>query len=111
MMKLAHLFAAATASYTANVTLGAAVAVRLIDTSGARWVHHAVYVITVVLTAAALLTAIVPGAGTRRKAAMLVPAALPLAVMPYASPRSWRHAAVALAAAPFFVAGVTVRGA
>ena len=46
------LLTAAATSYLANCALGVAVATRVLDTSGFRWVHHAVYVATAVLTAA-----------------------------------------------------------
>ena len=94
------LFAAATTSYAANVALGSAVAVHLVDTRRFRWVHHALYVSTSVLAGAAASSLLW---GRSRAGLALLPAAVPLAVVPYVSARSPRHPLVALSAAPFFV--------
>jgi hypothetical protein len=106
-MRPAPVFAAAAASYGANCLLGASVALGLIDTRGVRWVHHALYISTVVLGAGALSTAIWgrPRRASRRAAAVLAPAAVPLALIPYAGTHTRRHPVVALTAAPFFVGG------
>ncbi|WP_309066027.1 hypothetical protein [Microbacterium sp.] len=94
------LTTAALASYTANTMFGTAVAARLIDTRRIRWVHHALFVATSTLGALALLAAVVE----RRAAAFALAAAVvPLSVLPRTARRTWRHAAVALAAAPSFV--------
>jgi hypothetical protein len=110
------LFAAAAASYTANCALGASVALRLVDTSGFRWLHHAVYIATCVLAASAALTPFVPSGPGRRgraphprtalAALALAPAAVPLALIPRISARSSGHVKLALTAAPFFAAGL-----
>ena len=110
------LFAAAAASYTANCALGASVALRLVDTSGFRWLHHAVYIATCVLAASAALTPFVPGGPggrdraphprTALAALALAPAAVPLALIPRISARSRGHVKLALTAAPFFAAGL-----
>ncbi|NIZ90975.1 hypothetical protein [Kineococcus rubinsiae] len=95
------LVTAASASYTANCALGIAVATGRLDTSRARWVHHAVYVATVTLSlgaAAALLR-------TRDRALLrLLPAAVPLAAIPHVSARTRGHVLLALTAAPAYVA-------
>lgn len=104
----APLFAAAAVAYTANVALGSAVAARLIDTSGFRWLHHALYIATCATTAAAV-SAVVwarPKSASRRAALALAPAAAPLAAIPYVGTHTRRHPLVALAAAPFIVAGL-----
>ena len=100
------LFGAAAASYAANCALGTSVALRLIDTRGFRWVHHAIYIATCVLAAAAASTAVWgrPRRTARAAALVLAPAAVPLAAIPYAGTRTRRHPLIALAAAPFFVA-------
>ena len=99
----AALFTAAAVGYAANCLLGAAVAARLIDTSRMRWVHHGIYVATSTLTAAATSSLV----WSRSTAGwLLLPAAVPLAVIPYAGTRGRRHPAVALSAAPFFVASL-----
>ena len=99
----AALFTAAATSYAANCLLGAAVAARLIDTSRVRWVHHGMYVATSTLAAAAASSLL----WSRSKAGwLLLPAAVPLAVIPYAGTRGRRHPAVALSAAPFFLASL-----
>lgn len=104
----APLFAVAAGAYAANVALGSAVAAKLIDTSGFRWLHHAIYVATCVAAAAAF-SALVwgrPRHASRRAALVLAPAAAPLAAIPYLGTHSRRHPLVALAAAPFIVAGL-----
>jgi hypothetical protein len=96
----ATLFTAATASYVANVGLGSAVALRLVDNRRFRWVHHALYVSTSLLAGAAASTLLW---SESRAGWRLLPAALPLVVVPYVSARTRRHPVVALSAAPFFV--------
>jgi len=104
----APLFAVAAGAYAANVALGSVVAARLVDTSSFRWVHHAIYIATCVASAAAF-SAIVwgtPKHASGRAALVLAPAAVPLAAIPYLGTHSRRHPLVALAAAPFIVAGL-----
>jgi hypothetical protein len=103
------LFAAAAAAYAANCALGASVALRLVDTRDSRWIHHALYIATSALTVVAVSSAVwgSPRGASRRGAAALAPAILPLAAIPYAGTHTGRHPAIALSAAPFFVAGVT----
>jgi hypothetical protein len=102
------LFTAAAASYAANCALGAAVWFRFIDTSRYRWVHHAIYLTTCALAVAAGSAALWARPGSRAGAATLAlaPAAVPLAVIPYAGTRTRRHPLIALTAAPFFAAAV-----
>ncbi|MCS3442633.1 hypothetical protein [Microbacterium phyllosphaerae] len=104
----APLFATAAVAYGANVALGTAVATRLIDTSNFRWLHHAIYIATCVSSAAAF-SAIVwgrPRRASRCAALALAPAVAPLAAIPYLGTHGRRHPLVALAAAPFIVAGL-----
>lgn len=103
----APLFAAAATAYAVNCGLGTAVAARLIDTSRFRWLHHALYIATCATTAAAVIGGWTRGAGTsgRRAALALLPAAAPLAAIPYLGSHGRRHPLTALAAAPFIVAG------
>ena len=99
----APLFTAATVSYASNCLLGASVAARVIDTSRVRWVHHGMYIATSALAAAAASSLV----WSRSRAGwLLLPAAVPLAVIPYAGTRGRRHPAVALSAAPFFLASL-----
>jgi len=102
----APLFAAAATSYAANCLLGSAAWFRIIDTSRFRWVHHALYVATCGLAAAAGSSAFWarPRDAARAATLALVPAAVPLAVIPYAGTRTRRHPLIALTAAPFFIA-------
>ena len=96
---------AAASCYTANCLLGAAVALRLVDTSRFRWVHHALFVATATTTAVAVLLAV------RARSTVgpaLAPALLPLAVIPYAGTRSWRHPALAASAAPAYLAALAL---
>jgi len=104
------LFAAATAAYAVNCALGASVAARLIDTSRFRWLHHALYIATCVTTATAIVAGWSQGARStdRRAALALLPAAAPLAAIPYLGTHGRRHPLVALAAAPFVVAGLVL---
>jgi hypothetical protein len=94
------LVALAAGSYAANCALGASVAAGLLDTRGYRWLHHALYVATSTLTAAAVVTLL-----ARRDPAgwTLLPALAPLAAMPRASARTPRHARTGLSAAPFYL--------
>lgn len=104
----APLFVAVALSYAANCALGTAVAAKLIDTSGFRWLHHALYIATCAFGAAAFSAVWwgSPRGAGRRSALALVPAAMPLAAIPYVQTRSRRHPLVALAAAPFIAAGL-----
>ena len=97
------LLRAAAGSYLASCTLGTAVASGRVRTGRARWVHHALYVNTAVVTALALATAAL---GRRRSGWWLLPTVVPLAVVPYAGTRSLRHVVVAASAAPFYVAAL-----
>lgn len=104
----APLFVAAAVAYSANAALGTAVATRTIDTRDFRWVHHALYIATCVTTAAAASVGVWgrPRRPSRRAALALLPAAAPLAAIPYLGTHSARHPLVALTAAPFLLAGL-----
>lgn len=105
----APLFVAAAAAYTANVALGTAVATRVVDTANFRWVHHAIYIATCATTAAAVVLGLfrsAPREASRRAALLLLPAAAPLAAIPYLGTHGRRHPLTALAAAPFLLAGL-----
>lgn len=97
------LLRAAGSSYLASCALGTGVATGLVRTGRARWVHHALYVSTASLTALALTAGVL---GRRRAAWWLLPAVVPLAVVPYAGTRSRRHILVAVSAAPFYAAAL-----
>ena len=97
------LFAAATTSYVANVALGTSAATGLVRTHRFRWVHHALYISTASLTGVALGATLL---ARHRSGWWLLPAVLPLAVVPYAGTRSRRHVLVAVSAAPFYAAAV-----
>lgn len=104
MTLLRTLVTAAAGAYTANCALGAAVALRWIDTSTVRWVHHSFYIVTVTTTAVAVL------ACTARRspaAVALVPAAVPLVLLQRHGARPLnRHTHDALAAAPCYAAAL-----
>lgn len=102
-MKPVFLFTAAATSYLANCALGAGVATRVLDTAGMHWVHHGLYVCTSTLVGAAVSSLLW---SSSRAGWALLPAAVPLALIPYVSAHSRQHVAVALSAAPFFAAGV-----
>jgi len=104
-MKPAILFTAAATSYAANCAVGAGVATGVLDTRNFHWVHHGLYVLTSTLAGVAGSSLL----WSRNPAGwLLLPAAVPLAVIPWISARSRRHVAVALSAAPFFVTSVIV---
>ncbi|WP_229727667.1 hypothetical protein [Mycetocola zhadangensis] len=97
------LFATAAASYTANCALGGGVATGVVHTGKFRWIHHALYITTVstsLVAASSLLWS------RNRAGLFLLPAAVPLAIIPRASARSNKHVRIALSAAPFFVLSV-----
>lgn len=104
----APVFVGAATAYAANCALGVGVAARIIDTSRFRWLHHALYIATCMTTAAAVAAGwgSGPRSAGRRAALALLPAAIPLAAIPYAGTHTRRHPLTALAAAPFIIAGV-----
>jgi len=82
--------------------LGAAVATRVIRTGRLHWMHHALYVATLSTTVLAVLV------GMRRDlpaTQALVPALVPLVIIPFAGTHTRRHPLIALSAAPFIAAG------
>lgn len=94
------LFVAATASYVANCALGTAVATGRLHTGRAHWVHHAIYICTSTLAAAAASSLV----WSRSRAGWaLLPAAIPLVAIPSVSARTRGHVGIALSAAPFFI--------
>lgn len=98
-MTPAPLFAAATGSYLVNCALGAGVATRVVDTRKVHWVHHALYIATSTLAGAAASSLL----WSRSRAGWwLLPAAVPLTLIPRISTPSRGHVVVALSAAPFF---------
>jgi hypothetical protein len=101
--RLAATYAAV--SYAANCALGLAVASGRLRTGRARWVHHALYINTAASTTAATVALI---AERGRAGAVVAPALVPLAAIPYAGTRGWRHPALAVSIAPFIVAGLVV---
>lgn len=91
--------------YAANVSLGTAAALRLLDTRRVRWVHHSLYIATV----AATLEALGMSVGRRLgRALALGLATAALASVTRTSGRSARHPAVALMAAPAFVVALAL---
>ncbi|WP_432540649.1 hypothetical protein [Kineococcus sp. SYSU DK002] len=101
------LLVAAAGGYLLNCALGAAVAARVLDTSGVRWVHHGLYVTTATLTAAAGLDL-----ARRRSGAFwrLLPVAAPLLAIPAVPARSPWHPVLAATAAPAYLAGLRAAG-
>ena len=78
---------AAALSYTANCALGTAVATGAVRTGRWHWIHHALYISTSALSGTALVALL---RSDRRAAVALAPAALPLAVIPFAPARASR---------------------
>ena len=98
------LTAVATAAYLANCTLGTSVRTGAVDSSGFRWLHHALYIATIGATATAAATGLLRGSV---KGALLAPALLPLAFLPFIGREV--HTAVGLAPAPWFIASALVK--
>ena len=91
----------AIAGYAANCLLGVAVATRAVRLGRARWLHHALYVVTATTATVAASSALW---GRSLPGAALLPALVPLALVPYRSATMPRHVAAAAAAAPAYVA-------
>ena len=98
------LTALATAAYVANCTLGTSVRTGVVDSSGFRWLHHALYIGTVGTTAVAATAGVLRGSV---KGALLAPALLPLAFLPFIGREV--HTAVGLAPAPWFLGSLLVK--
>jgi hypothetical protein len=96
----AVLFTAATTSYLANCALGVAVATGTLRTGRAHWVHHALYISTASLAGVAASSLFW---SRNRAGLLLLPAAIPLVLIPAISSHSRRHIVTALTAAPFFL--------
>ena len=93
--------AVASASYAASITLGLLVASRRVDSSGFHWLHHALYIATFVLAAAAI------AAGLWREPRVgwiLLPVVVPFALIPFVGTRGPRHPITGLVPAPFYLA-------
>ncbi|MGN6272472.1 MAG: hypothetical protein ACTHMQ_05210 [Protaetiibacter sp.] len=101
--RLAATYAAV--SYAANCALGLAVASGRVRTGRAHWVHHALYINTAASTTVATAV-LVAERGAR--GAVIAPALVPLAAIPYAGTHGRRHPALAVSIAPFIVAGLLV---
>lgn len=102
-MKPVTLFTAATGSYLLNCALGIGAATRVLDIRKVHGIHHAVYIATSTLAAAAVSSLV----WSRDTAGWwLLPAVVPLALIPRISSHSRGHVVVALSAAPFFVASL-----
>ncbi len=96
---------AAACSYAASCTLGIGVATGRLRTGRARWVHHALYIATAGTTTAATIALL---AERGAEGAVLAPALAPLAAIPYAGTRGWRHPLLAASVAPFLGAALAV---
>jgi len=95
----------AAVAYAANCALGLAVASGRLRMGRARWVHHALYINTAAATAVTTAALV----AERGKAGSVVaPALVPLAVIPYAGTRGWRHPALAASIGPFLAAALVV---
>lgn len=96
---------AAACSYAASCTLGIGVATGRFRTGRAHWLHHALYISTAATTSAAAVALV---AERGRAGAVLVPALVPLAVIPVAGTHGWRHPALAASVGPFLAAALAV---
>jgi hypothetical protein len=95
-------FGAAGVGYLASCAVGTGVASGFLNLRGARWVHHALYIVTATLAGVAVSSLVW---SPSRAGWSLLPAAVPLAALARLGPRMPRHPLVALAASPFFIAG------
>ncbi|QJU52987.1 hypothetical protein SCB71_06635 [Herbiconiux sp. KACC 21604] len=107
------LFTAAATAYLLNCGLGVSVATGAVHTGRFRWVHHALYIVTSILAGtAAGVTLLRRARGAEetdaRPALALLPAAVPLTLIPRISARTRGHAALALVAAPFYAAALVL---
>ncbi|MBT2502348.1 hypothetical protein [Curtobacterium sp. ISL-83] len=101
-----RLVTAASVAYATNCLWGTAVAVRLIRTKKLRVVHHGLFVVTATLTGIAATTPV----WTRdRSALFLLPALVPLVVVPRTDPHAGAHWRVAVAAAPSYLGALLSR--
>lgn len=94
----------ASTCYAANAALGLSVATGLVDTSGARWVHHGLFIATASATGLALVLG-----GVRRdpSAIALGMAVIPLVLLQRRGSRPLpRHARTAALAAPCYAAAL-----
>lgn len=106
MVSSRALVGAAAGCYALNCSLGISVAQRWVDTSNVRWVHHGLYILTAITTAAAFSAC----AARRSPAALaLAPAAAPLFLLQHHGARPLRrHTRDALLAAPCYAAGLVL---
>jgi hypothetical protein len=99
------LFVAASVSFVVNALFGASVKAGLVNSAPFHWVHSALYICTFALAAAAISTVFW---GDSVAGWFLLPAIVPLAILPYVRSRSWGHVALALSVAPFLALGLSV---
>lgn len=92
---------AASVSYACSLALGLAVASGLVDSRPFHWLHHALYVATFALAAAAIAAGL-----WRRPLAgwLLLPVVVPFALIPFLGTRGVRHPVAGLVPVPFYVA-------
>ncbi|NJC22857.1 hypothetical protein BJ994_001933 [Arthrobacter pigmenti] len=98
----------AAGAYAVNAAFGASVRLRWLDSTRFRWVHHGLYIATFLLTVAAISSVLW---SSSRAGWYLLPAVVPLAVLPYAGSahkHPGRHIVVALGALPFYILGLAV---
>ena len=98
------LTALATGAYAVNCALGASVRAGVVDSSGFRWLHHALYIGTFGTTALAAAAGVLRGSA---KGALLAPALLPLSFLPFLGREV--HTAVGLAPAPWYLGSLLVK--
>jgi hypothetical protein len=100
---IAVLVALACAAYALNAGFGVAVRAGLVDSSGFRWIHHALYAVTFFL---ALVAAGSLWWSPSRAGWYLIPVLVGLAALPYigsARRHPYRHVCAALLPLPFYI--------
>ncbi|WP_323958795.1 hypothetical protein GC088_09550 [Arthrobacter sp. JZ12] len=102
------VFLVAAVAYATNAAFGSSVGLGWISSQRFRWVHHGLYVLTVLTTLAAVSSLLW---SSSTAGWYLLPAVVPLALLPYvgsARRHRGRHVGVALAPLPFYVVSLTV---
>lgn len=94
---------AAAGCYAASCALGALVGLRVVDSSGYHWAHHALFGVTAATAAAAASSVMW---GRRRAGRCLVPVLAAWALLPRVPAPSRGHVALAAAAAPWYAAAL-----
>lgn len=98
----------ATGTYVVNACFGVSVRTGLLDSSGFRWLHHGLYVLTVCFALGAVSSLLW---SPSQAGWYLIPVLVALAALPYAGSarrHPFRHACAALVPLPFYILSLAV---